>query len=38
MTKFTVETLDEGRVDKALARHFPDAGRRQLGELFDARA
>ena len=26
---------DEGRVDKALARHFPDAGRRQLAELFD---
>jgi 23S rRNA pseudouridine1911/1915/1917 synthase len=31
----TVETGDEGRVDKALARHFPDAGRRQLAELFE---
>lgn len=29
-------TVDEpGRVDKALAKHFPDAGRRQLAELFD---
>ncbi|MGE5182307.1 MAG: pseudouridine synthase, partial [Acidobacteriota bacterium] len=29
-------TVDEpGRVDKALAKHFPDAGRRALGELFD---
>jgi 23S rRNA pseudouridine1911/1915/1917 synthase len=34
--RVTVETQDEGRVDKALARHFPDAGRRQLAELFDA--
>jgi 23S rRNA pseudouridine1911/1915/1917 synthase len=34
--KITVETGDEGRADKALARHFPDAGRRQLAELFDA--
>jgi 23S rRNA pseudouridine1911/1915/1917 synthase len=32
----TVATEDEGRIDKALARHFPDAGRRQLAELFDA--
>ncbi|MDB4956581.1 MAG: pseudouridine synthase, RluA family [Myxococcales bacterium] len=31
----TVEPGDEGRVDKALARHFPDAGRKQLAELFD---
>ena len=36
MTTITVEAIDEGRVDKALARHFPDAGRRQLGELFEA--
>jgi len=34
--KITVEARDEGRVDKALARHFPEAGRRQLAELFDA--
>lgn len=34
--RITVETQDEGRVDKALARHFPDAGRKQLSELFDA--
>jgi 23S rRNA pseudouridine1911/1915/1917 synthase len=31
----TVEPGDEGRVDKALARHFPDAGRKQLAELFE---
>ena len=31
--KITVETSD--RVDKALARHYPEAGRRQLAELFD---
>jgi 23S rRNA pseudouridine1911/1915/1917 synthase len=31
----TVAPGDEGRVDKALARHFPDAGRKQLAELFD---
>ena len=36
MIKLTVATEDEGRIDKALARHFPDAGRRQLAELFDA--
>jgi 23S rRNA pseudouridine1911/1915/1917 synthase len=36
MIKVTVEAGDEGRVDKALAKHFPDAGRRQLSELFDA--
>ena len=35
-TSITVEPADEGRADKALARHFPDAGRKQLGELFDA--
>jgi 23S rRNA pseudouridine1911/1915/1917 synthase len=34
--KITVELGDEGRIDKALARHYPDAGRRQLAELFDA--
>jgi len=31
--RVTVELAD--RVDKALARHFPDAGRRQLAQLFD---
>ena len=31
--KLTVETAD--RVDKALAKHFPEAGRRQLAQLFD---
>lgn len=31
-----VAVEDEGRVDKALARHFPDAGRKQLAELFEA--
>ncbi len=36
MIKVTVEPGDEGRIDKALARRFPDAGRRQLAELFDA--
>ncbi len=36
MTKITVE--EAGRIDKALARHYPDAGRRQLAELFDAGA
>lgn len=33
MTKITVELAD--RVDKALARAYPSAGRRQLSELFD---
>jgi 23S rRNA pseudouridine1911/1915/1917 synthase len=37
-TKVTVEPGQEGRVDKALATHFPDAGRRQLAELFEAGA
>lgn len=36
--RITVGPGDEGRVDKALARHFPDAGRKQLAELFDAGA
>lgn len=31
--RITATTAD--RVDKELARHFPDAGRRQLAELFD---
>jgi 23S rRNA pseudouridine1911/1915/1917 synthase len=31
----TVGPDDEGRVDKALAKHFPQAGRKQLAELFD---
>ena len=34
--RVTVQPDDEGRVDKALARHFPDAGRKQLAELFEA--
>lgn len=33
--KITVTAVDAGRVDKALARHFPGASRRQLAELFD---
>lgn len=37
-TKVTVEPGQDGRVDKALAAHYPDAGRRQLAELFDAGA
>jgi len=37
-TTVTVQAGQEGRVDKALAAHFPDAGRRQLAELFDAGA
>lgn len=32
-TKLTAETAE--RVDKALARHFPDAGRKQLAALFE---
>ena len=35
MSKVTVAEGDEGRIDKALAKHYPDAGRRQLAELFD---
>jgi len=31
--KLTVDVAD--RIDKALARHFPQAGRRQLARLFD---
>ncbi len=34
--RVTVQPDEEGRVDKALARHFPDAGRKQLAELFEA--
>jgi 23S rRNA pseudouridine1911/1915/1917 synthase len=34
--KLTMEVAD--RVDKALARHFPEAGRRQLSALFEAGA
>jgi len=37
-TKVTVQPGQEGRVDKALAAHYPEAGRRQLAELFDAGA
>lgn len=36
--KITVATADAGRVDKALARHFPGAGRRQLADLFESGA
>jgi 23S rRNA pseudouridine1911/1915/1917 synthase len=35
-TTVTVGEGDDGRIDKALARHFPSAGRRQLAELFDS--
>ncbi len=31
----TIEPGGEGRVDKALARQFPSAGRRELAQLFD---
>jgi 23S rRNA pseudouridine1911/1915/1917 synthase len=31
----TVRAEDEGRIDKALANHYPNAGRRQLAELFE---
>jgi 23S rRNA pseudouridine1911/1915/1917 synthase len=37
-TKVTVLPGQDGRVDKALAAHYPDAGRRQLAELFDGGA
>lgn len=30
-----ITATEAGRADKELARHFPDAGRRQLAELFD---
>jgi len=30
-----ITVLADDRADKALARHFPDAGRRQLARLFD---
>ncbi len=38
MIEVTIAADQEGRIDKALAHHFPDAGRRQLAELFDAGA
>ncbi len=31
----SVTATSAGRADKELARHYPDAGRRQLAELFD---
>jgi 23S rRNA pseudouridine1911/1915/1917 synthase len=34
--RITVAAGQEGRVDKALAHHFPEAGRKQLSELFEA--
>ncbi|MBA3458796.1 MAG: RluA family pseudouridine synthase [Deltaproteobacteria bacterium] len=30
-----VTAIEAGRADKELARHYPEAGRRQLAELFD---
>lgn len=36
--KITIAPADAGRVDKAVARHFPGVGRRQLTELFEAGA
>jgi len=35
MIQLTVGAGDEGRIDKAVAKHYPAAGRRQLAELFD---
>lgn len=37
-TKVTVLPGQDGRVDKAIAAHYPEAGRRQLSDLFDAGA
>lgn len=34
--KLVVQTGDEGRADKVLAKHYPAAGRKQLSELFEA--
>ena len=34
MKTFTVD--EPGRVDKVLAKHYPEAGRKQLAELFEA--
>ena len=36
MSTFTVEPGQAGRVDKILAQHYPQAGRKQLAELFEA--
>jgi 23S rRNA pseudouridine1911/1915/1917 synthase len=36
--RITVTAEDAGRADKAVARHFPTAGRKQLAELFEAGA
>jgi len=36
--RFIVAADDVGRVDRAVARHFPDVGRRRLSELFAAGA
>ncbi len=33
--KLTVTSGEEGRVDKLLAKHYPEAGRKQLAELFE---
>jgi 23S rRNA pseudouridine1911/1915/1917 synthase len=30
-----ITAVETGRADKELARHFPDAGRKQLAEMFD---
>ena len=32
--RFVVSTDDAGRIDRAVARHFPDTSRRRLAELF----
>jgi 23S rRNA pseudouridine1911/1915/1917 synthase len=36
--RIVVAEQDAGRIDKALAHHFPEAGRRALAELFEAGA
>lgn len=33
-TRFVVLLEDDGRIDRVLARHFPEASRRRLAELF----
>jgi 23S rRNA pseudouridine1911/1915/1917 synthase len=33
--KLEVAASDAGRIDKAIARHFPEAGRRQLAAMFE---
>ena len=38
MIEFTVEAGEEGRIDRLLARRFPESSRRMLHELFEAGA